>query len=108
MIEFLVVVLQLSRVGVEVPPRMEVDEEATAMLSPERPEAETSDAVITGIIPVCHRPASVLFDPGSTFSYVSTYFVAKFDMICDSMTVPIRAISGGSSVSILSCFFGWV
>ena len=34
-IEFLVVVLQLSRVGVEVPPRMEMDEEATAMLSPE-------------------------------------------------------------------------
>ena len=33
-IEFLVVVLRLSRVGVEVPPRMEVDEEATAMLSP--------------------------------------------------------------------------
>ena len=33
-IEFLVVVLQLSRVGVEVPPRLEVDEEPTAMLSP--------------------------------------------------------------------------
>ena len=33
--EFLVVVLQLSRVGVEVPPRLEVDEEATAMLSRE-------------------------------------------------------------------------
>ena len=33
-IEFLVVVLQLSRVRVEVPPRLEVDEEATAMLSP--------------------------------------------------------------------------
>ena len=32
-IEFLIVVLQLSRVGVEVPPRLEVDEEATAMLS---------------------------------------------------------------------------
>ena len=31
----------------------------------------------------------MLFDPGSTFSYVSTYFAAKFDMICDSMTVPI-------------------
>ena len=52
-------------------------------------EAETSDAVITGIIPLCHRPASVLFDPGSTFSYVCTYLVAEFDMICDSMTVPI-------------------
>ena len=33
-IEFLVLVLQLNRVGVEVPPRMKVDEEATAMLSP--------------------------------------------------------------------------
>ena len=33
-IEFLVVVLQLSRVGVKVPPRLEVDEEPTAMLSP--------------------------------------------------------------------------
>ena len=32
-IEFLVVVLQLSRVGLEVPPRLEVDEEATSMLS---------------------------------------------------------------------------
>ena len=57
---------------------------------PGRPEAETSDAVITGIILVCHQPASVLLDPGSTFSYVSTYFGAKFDMICDSMTVPIH------------------
>ena len=33
LIEFLLVVLHLNRVGVEVPPRLEVDEEATAMLS---------------------------------------------------------------------------
>ena len=32
----------------------------------------------------------MLFDPGSTFSYVSTYFAAEFDMLCDSMAVPIR------------------
>ena len=32
-IEFLVVVLQLSRIGERVPPRLEVDEEATAKLS---------------------------------------------------------------------------
>jgi len=32
-IEFLVMVLQLRRVRVEVPPMLEVDEEATAMLS---------------------------------------------------------------------------
>ena len=34
-IEFLVVVMQLSTVGVEVLPRLEVDEDPTAMLSPE-------------------------------------------------------------------------
>ena len=50
---------------------------------------ETSDAVITGIMPICYRRAIVLFEPGSTFAYVSTYFAAKFDMICHSMTVPI-------------------
>ncbi|XP_015081327.1 uncharacterized protein LOC107024922 [Solanum pennellii] len=45
-----------------------------------RPEAEASDAVITGIIPVCHRPATVLFDPGSNYSYVSTYFAPSLDI----------------------------
>ncbi|XP_015169874.1 uncharacterized protein [Solanum tuberosum] len=55
-----------------------------------RSEAKTFDAIIIGIIPVCHRSASLLFDPGSTFSYVSTYFAVEFDMICDSMLVPIH------------------
>ena len=57
---------------------------------PGRPEAEASDAVITGIVSVCHRPASVLFDPGSTFSYVSTYFASGLELTCDRMSVPIR------------------
>ncbi|XP_027772385.1 uncharacterized protein LOC114076885 [Solanum pennellii] len=37
---------------------------------PGRSEAEASDAVITGNLLVCDFMASVLFDPGSTFSYV--------------------------------------
>ena len=41
---------------------------------PGRSEAETSDAVITGNLLVCDFMASVLFDPGSTFSYVSSSF----------------------------------
>ena len=45
--------------------------------------------MITGIVSVCHRPASVLFDPGSTFTYVSTYFASGFESTCDR-TVPIR------------------
>ncbi|XP_049367958.1 uncharacterized protein LOC125832810 [Solanum verrucosum] len=57
---------------------------------PGRPEAEASNAVITCIVSVCHRPASVLFDPGSTFSYVSTYFASGLELTCDRMSVPIR------------------
>ncbi|XP_069144625.1 uncharacterized protein [Solanum lycopersicum] len=55
-----------------------------------RPEAEASDAVITGIIPVCHRSATVLFDPGSTYSYVSTYFSPSLDILCESLNLSIR------------------
>ncbi|XP_070003000.1 uncharacterized protein [Nicotiana sylvestris] len=38
------------------------------------PGALASDAIITGIISICGRDASVLFDPGSTYSYVSSLF----------------------------------
>ncbi|XP_069145563.1 uncharacterized protein [Solanum lycopersicum] len=41
---------------------------------PGRSEAETSDAIIKGNHFVCDCIASVLFDPGSTFSYVSSSF----------------------------------
>ncbi|XP_070023192.1 uncharacterized protein [Nicotiana sylvestris] len=47
---------------------------------PARPDALASDAVITGIISVGGRDASVLFDPGSTYSYVSSLF-ARFLVI---------------------------
>ncbi|XP_049381156.1 uncharacterized protein LOC125845651 [Solanum stenotomum] len=57
---------------------------------PGRPEVEASDVVIIGIVSVCHRPASVLFDPGSTFSYVFTYFASGLELTCDRMFVPIR------------------
>ncbi|XP_070042952.1 uncharacterized protein [Nicotiana tomentosiformis] len=39
-----------------------------------RPDAVASDVVITGIIYVCDRDALVLFDLGSTYSYVSSMF----------------------------------
>ncbi|MCF8701934.1 hypothetical protein L3054_11165, partial [Corynebacterium sp. MC-10] len=57
---------------------------------PGRPEAEASNVVIIGIIPVCHRSASVLFDPGSTYSYVSSYFSSEFNLLCDRMPIPIH------------------
>ena len=34
--------------------------------------------------------ASVLFDPGSTFSYVSSSFATGLDLYCDLLDMPIR------------------
>ncbi|XP_070057138.1 uncharacterized protein [Nicotiana tomentosiformis] len=39
-----------------------------------RTEEDASNTIITCIVPICHRDASILFDPGSTYSYVSSYF----------------------------------
>ncbi|XP_070058057.1 uncharacterized protein [Nicotiana tomentosiformis] len=44
---------------------------------PARPNAVASDIMITYIISVCGRDVSVLFDPGSTYTYVS-YLLAHF------------------------------
>ncbi|XP_070041310.1 uncharacterized protein [Nicotiana tomentosiformis] len=46
---------------------------------PARLDDVASYAVITCIVSVCHREASVLFDPGSTYSYVSSYFAHHLD-----------------------------
>ncbi|XP_070032769.1 uncharacterized protein [Nicotiana tomentosiformis] len=58
---------------------------------PARPKAESSYALITGIVPVCHRDVSVLFDPGSIYSYVfsyfSTYLVVPRDYLIASVCV---------------------
>ncbi|XP_070041369.1 uncharacterized protein [Nicotiana tomentosiformis] len=48
-----------------------------------------SDVVITGIVSVCHKEASILFDPGSTYSYVSSYFAYYPDMPCESLVLPV-------------------
>ncbi|XP_070056305.1 uncharacterized protein [Nicotiana tomentosiformis] len=54
-----------------------------------RTEAAASDVVITGTVPVCHKDALVLFDPGSTYSYVSSYFVPYFDISRDSLSAHV-------------------
>ena len=53
---------------------------------PGRSEAETSDAVITGNLLVCDCMASVLFDPGSTFSYVFTHLLMVLIYIVNCLT----------------------
>ena len=57
---------------------------------PGRYEAETSDVVITGTLLVCDCMTSVLFDHGSTFSYVSSSFPTGLDLYCDLLDMPIR------------------
>ena len=44
--------------------------------------------------------ASVLFDPGSTFSYVSSSFAAGLDLYCDLLDIHIRVSTpvGGSVI----------
>lgn len=45
--------------------------------------------MITGIFIVYFRPASVLFDPESTFSYVSVYLALGFDSVSKPLAIPI-------------------
>ncbi|XP_015054850.1 uncharacterized protein LOC107001234 [Solanum pennellii] len=66
-----------------------------------RAEAEALGAVITGIILVSHRSATVLFDPGSTYSYVSTYFAPILDILWESLDLSIRVCTRvGDSVVV--------
>lgn len=41
--------------------------------------------MIKGVVSLCHKDASVLFDPGSTYSYVSSYFARYMDMPRDCL-----------------------
>ncbi|XP_070031653.1 uncharacterized protein [Nicotiana tomentosiformis] len=57
---------------------------------PARPHAIALDAVITGIVSVCYRDAFVLFDSGSTYSYISSYFVHFMDMPRESLVSSVH------------------
>ena len=45
---------------------------------------------IAGNLLVCDFMASVLFDPGSTFSYVSSSFANGLNLHCELLDMPIR------------------
>ncbi|WMV14143.1 hypothetical protein MTR67_007528, partial [Solanum verrucosum] len=53
-------------------------------------EVEAYDTMITGSILVCDRMVIVLFDLGSTYSYVSVQFALVFDVVCDVFDAPIH------------------
>ncbi|XP_070029039.1 uncharacterized protein [Nicotiana sylvestris] len=57
--------------------------------------------VFRGIIPICGRDASVLFDPGSNYSYVSSLFAFFLDIPRESLGTPIHVSTrGGDSMVV--------
>ncbi|XP_070011172.1 uncharacterized protein [Nicotiana sylvestris] len=67
---------------------------------PARPDALASDAVITGIISIYGRDASVLFDPGSTYSYVLSLFAHFLAIASESLgtLIHVSTLVGDSVV----------
>ena len=74
-----------------------------------RAAVEASNNVNTGMLLLCHQPATVLFDPGSIFSYVFIYFDPRLAMRYESLAKSIhisnpvgeRVLSSGSGILIL-------
>ncbi|XP_070005033.1 uncharacterized protein [Nicotiana sylvestris] len=54
-----------------------------------RTEVVASDTVITGIDPICHRDALVLFDQDSIYSCVSSYLAPYLGISRDSLSSPV-------------------
>ncbi|KAL0533781.1 hypothetical protein IC582_027827 [Cucumis melo] len=49
-------------------------------------EAEDAPDVITGTILICNVPADVLFDPGTTHSFVSSIFLTKLNRMLEPLS----------------------
>ncbi|XP_070045349.1 uncharacterized protein [Nicotiana tomentosiformis] len=68
-------------------------------------EAAASDAVITGVVPICHRGASVLLDSGSTYSYVSSYFALYLEISLDSLSFHVYVSTHVGDSIIVECVY---
>lgn len=55
--------------------------------------AKVCNAVITGTILVCYWMTNMLFDLGSTYSYLSMRFTTDNDINCDIIDAPISVSS---------------
>ena len=52
-------------------------------------DAQASNAVVAGTIPICFLDARVLLDPGATHSFVSPGFASKSGWQTSRMTIPL-------------------
>ncbi|XP_070029038.1 uncharacterized protein [Nicotiana sylvestris] len=73
---------------------------------PDRLEEESSDA-ITSIVLVCHRDVSVLFDQGSTYSYMSSYFTSYLVMLRDSLSVSVYVSTPVGDSIVVDRVYRW-
>lgn len=48
-----------------------------------------SNVITTNMVPVCYFLASILFGPGFSYSYMSTYFTFGIDIMCEPFAKPI-------------------
>ncbi|WMV29708.1 hypothetical protein MTR67_023093 [Solanum verrucosum] len=66
------------------------DNRAQCYAFPGKSEVESSNAVLTCTILVCDQMDNAVFDPGSTYCYVSVHFSLGFDMICEILDASIH------------------
>ncbi|XP_070013513.1 uncharacterized protein [Nicotiana sylvestris] len=70
-----------------------------------RPEAESSDTVITCIVLIFSRDGSVLFDLFSTYSYVSSYFASYVVVSSVSLSAPMYVSTPVGDAIVVYCVY---
>ncbi|XP_073219694.1 uncharacterized protein [Cicer arietinum] len=61
----------------------------TRMFALTRQDAQTSNAVVTGILYICSKDVHVLFDPRATHSFVSSWFAIRLGKCSSSLEEPL-------------------
>ena len=56
-------------------------------------DAQASNAIMIGTLTICSRQAMVLFDSGSTHSFVSPFFALCLDMRFDVLNSPLIVLT---------------
>ena len=83
----------------------QIDDRAQCYAFLGKTDAKPSDTVITGTISFCDRMASVLFDLGSTYSYISVKFAIGLTLVCDILDHPVYVSTPvGESVVVTYVF----